>query len=557
MMQGDLVVPTHINARAERAPRAATAMVSGAGRTSYSAASQVNGNIALWRPPLRSADGDIMRDAGKVRARARDLERNHPYAAQAVRASRIGVIGRRLRYSCRPDHRFLGLDPEVAMRWGQEFERVWETYAHGTGFFADAGRRMNFTHLMALVHDRDFTDGESLVTSEWDPSRKWRTCFQVVDVDRLSNPNGYPETPYLKGGVALDELSAPVGYHIRNGHPGDYGFLLGSRNMTWSYHGRETAWGRPIVLHTFEQLRPAQTRGMSAFASVIAAMKMGQEYTETALQQAILQASYAAVLTSQQNYKEALEVIAGMPANEAPTIVDLAEENLTAALEHHERIKLRFAGAQIPVLWPGEDLKLVQPGNGAASLGDFQSHATKSYAAGTGTDPITVSQDYSNVNYSSAKMSAAAAYRTYEMRRERLIAGNAMPMVGAFLEEVVFSGALKLPKGISPADFFDAREALIKGTFLTQGAPMLDPVKERQGQQLALQLGVETMQDICAEDGSDYIDKMDQQAREQMERAERGLPPLQPPQPAQQPKALPGNGQEDNGGTGGKPAENG
>ncbi len=537
-MQADVqttaVPPRRVRVRAGSS--AASSSVVGGVRQSYSGASQVNGNIALWRPPLKSADADIINDAGKVRARARDLERNHPYAQQAVRASRIGVIGKRLRYSCRPDHRFLGLDPEVAMRWGQEFERVWESYAHSSEFHVDAGQRMNFTQLMALHHDRDFTDGESLAGVEWDPRRKWRTCFQAIDVDRLSNPNGVPETAHLKGGVALDELSAPLGYHIRDGHPGDFA-LLGSRHMTWSFVRRRTDWGRPVTLHSFENLRPGQTRGMSSFASVIAAMKMGQEYTETALQQAILQASYAAVLTSQQNYKDALDMIAGMPADEAPSIIDLAEENLAAALEHHEKIKLRFAGAQIPVLWPGEDLKLVQPGNGAAAIGEFQSHSTKSYAAGTGTDPITVSQDYSDVNYSSAKMAAASSFRVYEMRRERLIGSHAMPMVSCFLEEAVFRGGFKLPKGISPVDFYDAREALIRGLFLTQGAPMLDPVKERQGQQLGISIGVETLQDIAAEDGRDYIDILDQQAREHLERQQRGLVPMLAPAPASPAKA--------------------
>lgn len=511
--------------------------LSAQGRTSYSGASNVNGNIAFWRPNLKSADADIMRDAGKIRARARDLVRNHPYAQQAVRASRLGVIGKRLRYSCRPDAKFLGIDAEVAMLWGQEFERIWESYAHGSAFHIDAGRRLDFTRLMALIHDCDFTDGESFVSVEWDERRRWRTCFQSVDVDRLSNPNGSPESANLKGGVLLDDLSAPLGYYVRNSHPADYGFSA-NRSLTWSFVARETEWGRPIAMHTFEQVRPGQTRGISAFASTISAMKMGQEYTETALQQAILQASYAAVLTSQQNYKEALDVISGMDPSQAASLTDLAEENLLAAMQHHENIRLRFQGAQIPVLWPGEDLKMVHAGTNAASVGEFQKEATKSYAAGTGTDPIAVSQDYSQVNYSSAKMAAATSWRAYEMRRERLIQTNAMPMVAAVLEEAVFAGDFKLPKGISPADFYAARDALIRGTFITQGAPMLDPVKERQAQLVGLNIGIETLQDIAAGEGRDYIDILDQQAREKFERQQRGLGPLPP---AQAPGALPGS----------------
>lgn len=524
-----MVEATQVTAAPRRAPRSRGAEASVPSyRNAYSSASNANGNIALWQPTLRSADGDILRDAGKLRARARDLERNHPYAQQAVRVSRLGTIGKKLRYSCRPDYRFLGIDQDEAVRWAQEFERLWESYAHGINFSIDAGRRMDFTQHMALAHDRDFTDGESLITAEFNPNRRWKTCFQAVDVDRLSNPNGRPETNYLRAGVQMDEFSAPVGYFIRDGHPGDFA-LIGSRNMTWSYVLRETDWGRPVVLHTFEQLRPGQTRGVTAFASTIAAMKMGQEYAESALQQAILQSSYAAVLTSQLNYRDALEVISTMPpGEEAMSIRDLAEENLEAALAHHEQIKLRFQGAQIPVLWPGEELKMVQPGTGAVALGDFQKHMTKSYAAGTGTDPIAVSQDYSDVNYSSAKMAAATSTRAYEMRRERLTRTNALPMVSAFLEEAVFLAGFKLPKGLKPADFFDARDALIKGTFLTQGAPNLDPLKEANALTAEMMNGTATLQDACAEKGLDHLEVMDQQAAEMKARADRGLPPIGP-----------------------------
>ncbi len=509
-------------------------------RNSYTGASQVNSNLALWRPPLKSADADIRFDADKVRARARDLRRNHPYAAQAVRASRLGVIGKKLRYSCRPDFRFLGIDQDEAMRWAQEFERIWDSYAHSLDFSVDAGRRLNFTQKMALAHDSLFVDGEVFEAAEWNDQRKWKTCFQSIDIDRLSNPNGRAESLYLKNGIELDRFSAPIAYHVRDGHPSDTGYI-NIKSLNWTKIARETAWGRPIGMHFFEIERAGQTRGISAFAPVISSMKMGAEYTETALQQSILQASYAAVLTSQQNYKDALEIIDGMGPDEATSVTDLAEENLEAAMEHHERISLRFNGASIPVLWPGEDLKMLSPGQGATSLGEFQAQSTKSYAAGTGTDPIQVSQDYSQVNYSSAKMAAATSYRHYEARRELLTSNLGMKMVASFLEESVFYGGFALPKGVSPLDFYEARDALIRGKFLTQGAPILDPVKESQGQQLRLQMGTETLQDIAAEQGRDYIDVMDQQQREQAERRERGLGDLQA---GPQPNALPGNGKE-------------
>ncbi|MCK9910558.1 phage portal protein, partial [Microbacteriaceae bacterium K1510] len=104
-------------------------------------------------------------------------------------------------------------------------------------------------------------------------------------------------------------------YYIRDSHPGDIA-LLGARTTSWSFVRRETDWGRTVSMHSYDMGRAGQTRGISEFATVIRDMKMGREYTETALAGAILQSSYAAVLVSQQNYKDALEIIAASPPGE-------------------------------------------------------------------------------------------------------------------------------------------------------------------------------------------------------------------------------------------------
>ncbi len=496
----------------------------GARRNAYSGAAMAGG-MALWRPGLASVDSEIALDGPDLRARARDLARNHAFARQAVRTSRLGVIGGTLRYSCRPDHRFLGIDQDEAIRWGQEWERIWESYASGLAFHIDAGRRLNFTHLMALAHDSDFVDGEFLIGVEWDQRRRWKTCFQVIDVDRLSTPDGVNESRWLRSGVELGQFNEPIAYHVRAGHPGD-ALAQDMRALEWDRMQRETAWGRPVCLHGFDSTRGGQTRGVSEMASVIATMKMGQEYTETALQSAILQASYAAVIESEANYRDALEAI-GMSASAtevtAGTIEDLAAKQLETAVAWHEQLNLTFGGAKVSKLVPGEKLHMVNGGTGASSLAEFQSHASRSYAAGMGVDPIGVSQDYSSVNYSSAKMSQATTFRNYGSKRDRIAYTAGLPMVAAALEEAVHSGAFSLPKGLHPSDFYAAKDALVRGVFLAQGAPNLDPVKEAQALEARLRLGIDTLQDAAASEGRDYRDVIDQRAREKREMIDAGL----------------------------------
>lgn len=498
----------------------------------YAAASQFNKEIGGWRPPLRSADAEVLRDRSQVAGRARDLVRNNAYAKQAVRVSRLGVVGKHLRLSLRPDYKFLGIDAEESSRWAREFERVWEQYAHGPDHRIDAGRRLTFTQMMGLLHDTEFIDGDALLAFEWrQDSPGWSTCFQVVDPDRLSNPHGVPDSIYLRSGIALDDYQAPVGYHIREAHPADIS-VLGARTMSWQYIPRGTDWGRQVIAHIFDQSRPGQTRGISEFTTVIRAMRMSQEFAETELAAAVLQASYAAVIETAANYQDAAGLVdVELDADGNPVsnpLIDQAMAQLAAAATYHNEAQILFNGIKIPHLVPGEKLNLLTAGQKAANYVEFSKHKIKEFSAGLATDPILTSQNYSDVNYSSARMSVANNWRHNDLRRIRVVRDPGLLMVSAFMEEVLHTRALPMPKGLKPADLYDALPALARGVFITAGPPLLDPTKERQAQKMGMEIGVDTLQSIAAEDGEDWEELLDQLAIEQRARAARGLPPLNP-----------------------------
>lgn len=509
--------------------------------SAYAAAAQFDRQVAMWQPSLRSADSEILRDAALVRARARDLYRNHPYGKQIVRQAVQAVVGKRLRFSCRPDFEFLGIDEDEAGRWGREFSRLWESYAHGPGAWIDAGRRHNFSSFMRLAVKSRMVDGEALVAAEWNERRKWRTCFKLVDVDRLSNPYGAPDTAYLKGGVALDDDSAAVGYNIRNAHPGDISLLPAGRTQTWSYIPRETPWGRMVMAHSYLAERAEQTRGISDYTTVIRTMKQEGEFSEAELASAILQASYALVIKSKADYKDAMQVL-GVEVEVDPEtgqvvqnpMTEFALQQLATAAAYHNEAKIAgFGGNRIPHLMPDEELQMVTPGNQAKSAPEFSKYAVKRYAAGLGGDPIAIGQDYSDVNYSSARMSVATNWRAHEIQRGDVVYDIALPMVANFLEEVVHYEILPLPRGVPAFQLYEALPALARGAFLTNGPPMLDPAKERQGQQLGWAIGLDTLEEMASEEGEDWQEKIRQKGREIAFMRENGVPiPGEPVMPA-------------------------
>ena len=549
-----LPAPPSVNPkRAAAVARLMASMGQGAGLPhAYQAASTRDANIGSWRPSLRSVDAEIFRDAATVRARARALVRDNPTARQAVRISRQGTVGAYLRLVLKPDYEFLGLDHEVAAQWARMAERVWENYAHGIACWIDAGRRFSFTELMNLVHDSDFTDGETLVATEWDKSRPWNTCFQVVDVDRLSNPSGQPDTVAFKGGVELSSFGAPVAYHIRQSHPGDIG-LIGATPWIWDRVLRETPWYRPIMMHTFDPARAGQTRGISEFASVIHALKLGHEYAQAELANATVRAGFVAVLTSALNFKDAATFLAeGRDPTQADTegemLAEMALANLEATAGYYNELNLNVNGQKIPKLSPGDDLKFLGNNTPGTGYADFIRSQVLNVAAGLGVDPTGISQDYKGVNYSSGKMSAANNGRGYETRRARLIRMVAMPMCAAFMEEAILSGRLPMPKGLSVNDFWDARDALVKGTFITAGPPSLEPLKDAQATQLRLQMNMTTLVDEMAAEGKALDEELEQRAREIEKLTAAGLMPTgaaPPPEPAQD---APENQQKTDGG---------
>lgn len=515
----------------------ATRMMRGGG-SAYTAAAQFDRVFSGWQPSLRSADAEILRDHAKARGRARDLYRNHPYGKQIVRMAALAQVGKRLRYASQIDHEFLGIDEEQAELWNAMFNRVWDTYAHGPGAQVDAARKRNFSALMRLAVGIRMVDGEVLSAVEWDERRRWKTCFKLVDIDRLSNPHGKPDSPYLRGGVALDEHAAPLGYYIRNSHPADIGLDPG-RSNTWSFHLRETAWGRPVMMHSFLQERAEQTRGITDFTAVIRTMRMQQEFSEADLASAIMQAMYALVIKSSANWADALKSLGadvevdenGDPVN---PMIAMTLDQLSTAATYYGEAKIRgFDGGRVAALVPGDELQLVTPGNKGSSAPEFTKAAVKEFAAGLGGDPISVSQDYSDVNYSSARMSVATNWRVHEVQRGELVYDLGMPMIQCFLEEAVHAGAIKLPKGIKPFELYDALPALCKGVFMTWGPPMLDPSKERQGQQMGWSLGLDTLEEMGAEEGDDWREKIRQKGREIRFMREQGVPipgePVMPP----------------------------
>lgn len=485
-------------------------------------------DILSWYPGLRTADDDHSVDFATNKARARELSWQEPYGANAVRIARENIVGKSYALSLDIDARSLGLTEEAAHDWEMRAEDEWARYAEGSWFGADAARKNTWTFLMHQVAAGLHMDGEVLAMVAAKPGWEgYMTCLHLIEPERLVNP---PQSANLAGfdivqGVERDRMGEPIAYHIRKSYPNARAQYQWQPNnaLDWERIERMTEWGRPLVLHLFDDYRPNMSRGVSQLISVMKQMKMLGIYSDTEVERAIMSASFAAVIESELNYDQAMKVIGAEGGGGFGNgLTGATMDHLKNVAPYYQEMGLRYNGSRIAHLVPGEKLKVVQSAVNAAEYDGFEKSMVRQIAAGLGVAYESLSRDFSNVSYSAARQSLADIWRSFLVRREMLNKRLCMPFVGAWLEEAILSGFLKMPDGSEPTleNWIAKRHFIVRGTFISWGKPVIDPVKERQGQQMALAMGLTTLEEEAGTEGKEW-DAIARQRKQEMDERDR------------------------------------
>lgn len=480
-----------------------------------------------WRPGLRSADTDWLYDRDEVIARSRDVGRNEGVGASASMRVVNAAVGYRWDFTSKPNWRLLGITFEQARELGAQIEALWETYAYGIHFTCDAERTLTFGQQLRLSAAHIFNDGEMVGLVEWaeDEPTRFKTRLRLVDPDRLSNPNGLPDSPTLRGGVQKNAAGAPIRYWIREGHPTDLG---ATPNMIWTPWERyATNLGRPQVLHAFDKLRAGQTRGVTRFASVLKLFRSFSKFTDKTIEAAALNALFLGFVKSNAGPSAVKE---GFEADEVATFAAEREE-------FYEENPVEVEGVRFPVLGLDDEVQMQTTARDTSGFDGFTRAILRLIAAALGVTYEELSMDFSQTNYSSARAALLIAWKETLALRGLIEQQIAWPFFAAWLEEAFDNGALTIPAGAP--DFHDAIDAYVEGRWRGPGRGHIDPTKEITAAAARIEAGISTLEDECADyDGSSWEEKLEQQARERARKAELGQPdPEAPPPVAEDPEA--------------------
>lgn len=482
----------------------------------HEAADQFDRALASWYPTVQSADADILPDKYLLDARATDIVRNDAFAQSGVQLHKDNIVGSQYRLNAKPRLRVLGLDETWEDEFSEEVEEKFTNWAESFNFWPDASRRNTLTSMVRLAVGTYLVAGEVLATAEWmrETDRAYRTAIQMIAVDRLSNPGdqGY-DMERTRGGVRLSASGAPLGYYIRQASPG--GMFDWNRSMRWSYIRARNGIGRPQVIHILEQQRPSQTRGVSQFAAALKEMRITKRFRDITLQNAVVNASFAAAIESELPPAQAFESLGG--GDVGSSVVQYAQQFLGAIAAYGNNARnMQIDGVKIPHLMPGTKLNMMPMGKPGGIGGEFEQSLLRYLAADLGVSYEQLSRDYSQTNYSSARAGMVETWKYMQSRKKMVADRFASIVYRLWFEEAVNAGHIEAMNARSVPNMYDGlnMEAFCNAQWIGAGRGQIDELKETQAAVLRIKNRLSTYEQEIARMGEDYRPIFRQIARE-------------------------------------------
>ena len=389
----------------------------------YDGASKSDRSMRNWKTVKNTANDDILPDLDALIERSRDLDQNNPIATGINKTKGTNVVGTGLKYHARIDRDVLSLTEEQADEWEATAEREFVMFFGGKD--VDITRQNEGGELTRMVYDQKNLNGGSLILFVDSPvrGRPYRKRIQIIEIDRLSNPNGAPDTDTLAGGIETDAFGAPKTYHIAN---------EGSNSLAAA-----TKWepipaispktGLPNLLHVYHKKRPGQARGVPDIHAVIKSLHIVGKY--------ITSEQISAEMSS--NFTIFIETPEGDGSLDYSLIADETGQKSTDK-------DLKMAPGLIVDLAKGEKVHDSNPGRPNPNFDPFFMANMKIIAMGVEL-PLEIIMKFFSASYSASRGAKLEAWTTFMSERGFIVKNFLKPVVDVWMYEAVASGRLSAP----------------------------------------------------------------------------------------------------------------
>lgn len=494
-------------------------------------------------PSLMTAHEEIEISRREAVRQARQAERRSETIRGGLDRKVNTLVGADLFPRLQPDWRTLGFDAQTGPAWAAEYARIGEalfkSWAIDRRKICDAEGHHTFGGLMWMaMRNVSGPDGETFGIIHYDVLRQrrlgtpWATTVTVLDPMRVESPPEYSGRTDVVEGKLLDAYGRMLGFYFNKMPRGPAGI----NDLDYGFCPRENTVGRPMGWHYFSKHRGAAQRGITSLINILKRSQMLDKFDGATLGAAIVAAAMATYVKTKGTPEEAKE-------NLAPAGSDGAD--VLGRFGFYNKLKLRIGPQRIPVL-PLEDEIIISAAD--RSTGDpskFRNGFMRDFASAMNTTAESLSLDYSQVNYSSARAALVDIWRGIVAERSLFCSSVPSLILDAVIEECVVKGWLPLPEG--KPSFNQEREAYTRCVWTGPAMGWVDPLKEASAAVMRTNPAgpLSTLTREAAAQGMSFDEIVDERAREEETLKAAGLKQdLPPPSPGQ--SSAPGGGADEN-----------
>jgi lambda family phage portal protein len=439
---------------------------------------------ADWVTSSTSADAEIDGSLVRLRNRSRQLVRDNGYAQQALRCIVSNVIGTGVRMQAQVPMQ--GGDGRPDTTINDLIERQWAHWSHADT--CHAAGQLSLQEIARLAWRAMAESGEVFIrlVPEAMGAGVVPLALEILEADLVDE--GKTSGPEADGGewrmgVRVNRWGRPTAYRFRTRHPGDVSGSIGYSVVDVP---------ADEVLHLRRIERPGQTRGVPWFAAAIKGLHHLAGYQEAEVVRARAASSLMGFITSPEG--------------------ELVGDDVYDA----ERVS-NFEPGVFKYLAPGESVSVPQLDAPDGQFEPFLRAMLRGVAASTGCSFEQVSNDYSQSNYSSNRMSRQDSIEMWKGEQQYAIEHFYRPIFQRWMDAAVGVGDLPLP------NYDTMRDRYQSVRWYPRAWGFLDPKVEIGAYKDAVRCGFMTQSQVVAEQGGDLAELMRDLAAERAMAQDLGL----------------------------------
>ena len=429
----------------------------------YSGARNTNLTGGFGSAGNSSSDAELSLALTPLRARARQLMRDSPYAKRAKVIVVNNVIGAGIGLQAQVKNS----RGELHARVNESIESAWTDWSCAE--YCHTGGALHFSDLERLAMSEVFTAGEAFIRLY--PQKFGDSpvplALEVIESERLADDTFTPPTAVSRMGIEVDKFGRPASYWIRETHPGDL-------RATPEQRQRLVRVPADQIIHLRVVERWPQTRGEPWLHAVLRKLNAMDEYSGYEVEAARASSAYFATIES---------------SDETPT---------TAETQPDGSRSMQIEPLTIEQLMPGETLNFHSPNRPNTAIDPFLRYMLREVAAGTGVSYGSISRDRSQANYSSERIDLLEDRDLWRVLQAWWIRSFRERLHKVWLQQAVLSRAIS---AISVEQYALNPKDLAAVRWKPRGWSWVDPTKEVDAYKEAVKAGFMTVSQVIAQTG--------------------------------------------------------